>query len=333
MIDSLENLTAGFGLSFATLAILGVGFGSMLVVFGLSGAFAGKDPVMRRMEQQGRRRRSTVSDRGLLRPASEDPRGLMKSLIPNNHDERTEVQRQLAQAGMDGPHAVRNYYLVRLFFGILLPCALLAAIWGSRTGVIVLPQSLDATLNGWSPLRILQVLSLLVGLGFFGPAIWLRSQTAARKRAIEEAFPNALDLIQISVEAGLGFDAAMIRVGNEIDKTAPALSHEMLVAQREIQAGRDRDKALLDMAGRTGVEEVNSFANVVLQSMQFGTSIAETLTTYAREKRTNRELRAQEMANKLPVKMSGVMASLMLPALILLTLGPVIIRYIRFFSQ
>ena len=85
-----------------------------------------------------------------------------------------------------------------------------------------------------------------------------------------------------------------------------------------------------DMAARTGVPEVVSFANVVLQSMQFGTSTSETLSTYAREMRKNRELRAQEMANKLPVKMSAIMASLMLPALLMLTLGPVVIRYIRY---
>lgn len=86
------------------------------------------------------------------------------------------------------------------------------------------------------------------------------------------------------------------------------------------------------MAARTGVEEVHAFASVVLQSMQFGSSISETLITYATEMRRNREIRAQEQANKLPVKMSAVMASLMLPALLMLTLGPVVIRYMRMFS-
>ena len=87
-----------------------------------------------------------------------------------------------------------------------------------------------------------------------------------------------------------------------------------------------------DMAGRTGVEMVKSFANVVQQSMQFGTSMSDALTAYAEEMRNYREMRAQEMANKLPVKMSAVLASLMLPALILLTVGPVVIRYTRYFG-
>ncbi|OYX42319.1 MAG: type II secretion system protein [Rhodobacterales bacterium 32-67-9] len=331
MFESFATYLLSVGLTPQTLIVLGTGVGAMLVVFGLSGTMAGKDPVLRRMEAQARGR-PVAEDAGLLRHRSSDPKGLMKTLIPVDRKERTEVERQLALAGFTGPHSVRNYYLLRLGFGIVLPAALLAVIWAARTGIIALPEALDTRIGGWSQLHVFQILSVLVAVGFFGPAIALRSRAEERRRAIEESFPNALDLIQISVEAGLGFDAAMIRVGNELEKTAPAIAGEMLAAQREIQAGRSRDRALLDMAGRTGVEEVSAFANVVLQSMKFGTSISDTLTAYASEMRRNREFRAQEMANKLPVKMSGVMASLMLPALLLLTLGPVVIRYMRYMA-
>lgn len=333
MIATVENLIASLGVSSETLAILGVGIGAMLIVFGLSGVWAGQDPALRRMAEQGARRSSPASDSAILHHAATEPTGLMKTFIPNNRKQRSEIQRQLAQAGLNGAHALRNYYLVRLCLGVLLPCSLLVLIWVGRSGSLAVPEKLDQVLAGMSQLRILQILSVLVGLGFFGPVYWLRSRVVERKRSIEEGFPNALDLIQISVEAGLSFDAAMIRVGNEIEKTAPAMSQEMLLAQREIQAGRSRDTALLEMAARTGVDEVASFANSVLQSMQFGTSISDMLTTYAKEMRTHRELRAQEKANKLPVQMSAVMASLMLPALLLLALGPVVIRYIRFFSH
>ena len=124
----------------------------------------------------------------------------------------------------------------------------------------------------------------------------------------------------------------MIRVANESLGTAPGLAEEFLIAQREIQAGRSRDKALMDMAARTGVPQVNSFANVVLQSLHYGSSITEALTVYSEEMRQWRELKAQEMANKLPVKMSAIMASLMLPALLMLALGPVVIRYMHFMT-
>ena len=331
MFGSIEGILAGFGLGNDALPIIGIGLGAMIAVFGLSGAFAGKDPVLRRLADQSMRRKSTV-DMGLLRPAEDTPSGIMKTFVPMDEKTRTAVQRQLAAAGLTGAHAVRNFYLVRTLLGVVLPTVVAAVIVGARAGYVGLPEQVDIALGGLSQVQLLQGLGLMIAIGFFGPVVWLRGRVAERQRQISEAFPNALDLIQISAEAGLGFDAAMIRVGNEIALTAPALSAEILTAQREIQAGRTRDRALLDMASRTGVDEVTSFANVVLQSIQFGTSISGTLSAYAKEMRQSRELRAQEKANKLPVQMSAIMASLMLPALLLLTLGPVVIRYMRYFS-
>lgn len=331
MLNSIQELLSGASVTPQTLVVLGVGFGTMLIVFGLSGTFAGKDPVLRRMSEQ-RRRRGASADMGILRQASADPKGLMKSLIPVDRQERSEIQRQLALAGFNGVHSVRNFYLLRLFLGFVVPGAFLAMIWSAQTGLAILPSRIDEALGAMSQIRIIQLLALLVGLGFFGPAIWMKSRADERRRVIDESFPNALDLIQISVEAGLGFDAAMVRVGNELETAAPAISQEFLTAQREIQAGRTREAALFDMAARTGVEEVHAFASVVLQSMQFGSSISETLITYASEMRRNREIRAQEQANKLPVKMSAVMASLLLPALLMLSLGPVVIRWMRLYD-
>ncbi len=327
-IDTLVTLT---GLTAGTLAMVGAGLGTLIAIFGLSSAFSTRDPVLQRIASQANTR-VTSADKGLLRHSSIDPKGLMKSLIPVDRKQRSEVERQLSNAGFQGAHAVRNYYLTRLCLGILFPAVLLAVIWASRAGFIALPASLDARIADFSQLFILQIVAATVVLGFFGPVYWLRGRAAERQHRIEDAFPNALDLIQISVESGLGFDAAMIRVGNELERTAPEISEEMLFAQREVQAGRSREKALRDMATRTGVAEVVSFANVVLQSIQFGTSMSDTLTVYAKEMRVHRELRAQEMANKLPVKMSAIMASFMLPALIMLALGPVVIRYARQFG-
>jgi tight adherence protein C len=301
-----------------------IGFDTMLIL--------GGNPVLARMGQKTRREHRSSSENGILRHANVTPSGFLKTFIPNDKKELSDVQRSLAMAGMTGQHAVRNFYLFRIFLGFVLPTLFLGLIWTTRTGLLALPATLDEMIAGWGATRVLQILTVVVSVGFFGPAMWLRSRVSERQRLIEEHFPNALDLIQISVEAGLGFDAAMIRVGNELEHTSPAISHELLTAQREIQAGRSRDRALMDMAARTGVEEVTSFANVVLQSMQFGTSVSETLTTYADEMRTHRELKAQEKANRLPVQMSAVLASLMLPSLLLLTLGPIIIRYIRFFA-
>lgn len=327
-MEILGGLTA-IAVTPSTLIVIGVGLGAMLCVFGIASTFTASDPVLRRMEAQ-RRGGSGIADRGLLKRNSKNPTGLMAALIPADRKERSDVEQKLAIAGFAGPHAVRNYYLLRAVVGLLLPALALAVISLWRIGALHLPLQVEGWLSHMTPLRTFQVACVLVAAGFFGPAVWLRGKADERKRAVEESFPNALDLVQISVEAGLGFDAAMVRVGNEIEDVAPALSSEFLTAQREIQAGRSRDRALMDMASRTGVEEVRSFATVVLQSMQFGTSISDTLTTYATEMRRAREMRAQEKANRLPVQMSAVMASLMLPALLLLTLGPVVIRYMHY---
>ena len=138
--------------------------------------------------------------------------------------------------------------------------------------------------------------------------------------------------MQVSVEAGLGFDSAMTRVGNELARVSPDLSWEFLSVQRQVAAGRPRSTALQEMAARTGVETIRSFANVVVQSMQFGTSMSEALIAYADELRSQREMKALEMANKLPVKMSAVLAALLMPVLLMITAGPVVIRMIRVFS-
>lgn len=325
-VPDLSQVTA------ADFGMYGVGLGVLVAFFGVAAALSPRDRVLRRMAAQGARARDGGFEAGILRPMSAAPSGLMKSLIPSDEKERTQVQRQLALAGRHGAHAVRNYYLLRLGLGIVLPLLLLSTIAAAQAGLLSLPEPVATRLNQLTRFNLLQITAVLVWSGFFGPAYWLRSRANARREAIRLAFPNALDLLQISVEAGLGIDAAMIRVGNELAEAAPELSQEFLLTQREIQAGRNRDKALLDMAARTQVEEVGSFVNVVLQSIQFGADISGVLITYASEMRLHRELRAQEKANRLPVQMSAVMAFLMLPALLILTIGPVALRYIRFFA-
>ena len=328
MFESFRNLFLNDPALSQTLVVLGVGVGVMLFIYGVFGSIGQKDPVARRMAGAAGRGKSR-RDADILRFAQSDPTGFIKAIVPVDKKERTLVQRQLAQAGFNSPHAMRNYFLIRLVLGLLLPGVFIALVYGSREGAVMLPEAIVTRFAGMSQTKIVATLAALVWLGFYGPGYWLAAKVAERRRQIEEAFPNALDLIQISVESGLGFDSAMTRVANEIVLNAPVLSEELLMTQREIQAGRPRDRALMDFAERTGVEEVSSFASVVLQSIQFGTSVSEALTTYASEMCHTREMRAQEMANKLPVKMSAVLASLMLPALVLLVLGPVVIRYLR----
>ncbi len=253
------------------------------------------------------------------------PRGLKKALIPEDPSERAQIRFQLAKVGFERADSVEIFFFVRLCLALAPPVAVFAAIFLAQAGL--LPPFLADKIEATSKLRLLQIAAIGAGVGFYGPGMWLYSRIKARKDKISKAFPNALDLVQISVEAGLGFDAAINRVGNELGGVAPEIAYEFLLLQLEIQAGRDRESALFDMAERMGIDEARSFALVIVQSLQFGTSLTSALKTYAAEMREMRELAAQEKANKLPVQMSGVMSMLMLPALFLITLTPIIIRY------
>jgi tight adherence protein C len=312
-----------------TALLAAIGVGTMIAVVGVGRALTEKGPAAIRMSPKNR-----ISATGPNRAVRDDDRNygtLASALLPESAEERFAITIALSKAGFRGKNAVTGYYMLRLVLALGLPVLLLLAITFARMPDA--PGWLASTMGSFTTIGIAQLVCILCGAGFFGPSLWLRGKIAERRQAISEAFPNALDLIQIGVEAGLGFDQALMRVAAEIRSVAPDLADEILLAQNEIQAGRDRDKALMHMARRTGVDEVAAFVNVVLQSARFGTPMSAALTTYAEEMRLTRELKAQEKANKLPVQMSGVMASLMLPAILMLTLGPVVIRYIDYFAN
>lgn len=331
MMDQIQPLLASFGISMDMLIILGVAVGSLLFVYGLSSAASTPNPAADRLAASDRRRMARL-DQGILKPIDADPTGFMKSFVPTDEAQRSALRLKLKQAGQDGPNSVMRFMLRRVLLALFLPAAFLALTTLSREMPDLVPESLAIRLNGMSNFGMFQWLTALVAIGYFGPLRVLESKVEARKQRIRYGFPNALDLLQISVEAGLGFDAAMTRVGNELKEVSPEIAFEFLSVQHEVQAGRTREAALRDMADRIGLDFVNSFVNVVRQSMQLGTSMTEALNVYAEELRAYREVQAQEKANKLPVKMSGVLASLMLPALILLSLGPVVIRYVNYFA-
>ena len=329
-----EQITAFFGNvgSAGGLIIMGIFVGSIMVVYGFFGGLVSADPVGRRYHAGRPAKRRTSFESGLLNNADVDPKGLMKALMPQSREKRTQVRRQLMNAGIIGKNAVAKYYAIRILLAVALPSVYLALLVMRQNTFVPLPEFLTEFIDGQSQLMTYYVLTSLVLIGFFGPALWLRSKVDTRQLEISESFPNALDLMQVAVEAGLGFDAAMTRVSNEMETSGPAISQEFRLVQLEVSAGGEREKALMDMAKRTNVNEVASFASVVVQSVRFGTSISDALSTYASEMRITRELKAQEMANKMPVKMSGIMAALMLPALFLLILGPVAIRWTNTFS-
>lgn len=310
---------------------LGIGMGVLMLSFGLLQAFLPQDPAAKRIRRLSQTYLNSRQKHNLMKTPDQIPVGLLKALVPEDVSERTQIRLQLEQAGFIGSNSVRNFFVFRLLLAMLIPTVALILV--SIRAFIGVPSGVDAFLNGFSYLQVMQILGVCVAIGFYGPTLWLSSRIKGRRRSIENAFPNAMDLLQISSEAGMGFDAAISRVGQQLSVVAPQISQEFLHVQTEILAGRNRQDALNDMADRMGIDEARSFVNVIIQSLQYGSSIADALKSYAAEMRETRELRAQEKANKLPVQMSAVMAMLMLPALFLITLGPTFIRYSEVFSK
>ncbi len=199
-----------------------------------------------------------------------------------------------------------------------------AVFWGMRLGGVLL-GALFIFLGGVAPDgSFLKGRGLLFGLpmsflGFFLPEMWLSSQISRRQNAIRKAMPDALDLLTICVEAGLGFDAAMAKVNEKWDNEL-ALAFGRVI--REVQLGKLRREAMRDMADRLGVPEMTSFVAAVIQSEQLGVSMAKVLRIQSEQMRIKRRQAAEEEAHKAPIKMLFPMALLIFPTIMIVLLGP-----------
>ncbi len=324
MIDTIEQIAASFGGDPRHVALLGLLLGTFLVFLAIVVTFR-----ERSHNATARRMRLAGAPTDIFMAPDHDPAGLAKAFLPTEKRERNKVRRDLAHAGFRGPNAVVVYYALRTGVGLLLPTALASVVVLREQ--LPLPEAVKLQIGQLGPTQLMLGFAVLIVVGFFGPAIWLSARASERRDRVEKAFPNALDLLQVSVESGLGFDAALARVSDELAVAAPEISDEFRLAQQEIHAGRDRETAYHSMADRLAIDEAHAFVNVVLQSFRFGTSMSQALLAYSSEMRQRREILAQEKANKLPVYMSAVMAGLMMPALLIVTIGPVVLRYIQGF--
>ncbi len=166
-------------------------------------------------------------------------------------------------------------------------------------------------------------------VGYYLPYLYLQNRISERQRKAREGFPDVLDMLLICAEAGLGLSAAIERVSNEVGRSHPILAEQFALVGMEMRAGTSRSDALQNLARRLGVDEINAFVTLLVQSETLGTSIADSLRVYAQEMRIARLLRAEEMANKLPVKIAIPLGIFILPCLIILVMTPSAIRIVR----
>jgi tight adherence protein C len=205
------------------------------------------------------------------------------------------------------------------------------AIMAMRGAKILLPLVLLAVvvasgLYRWNPW--FSVLGALA-LGYLLPELWLVWRVHARQHRLRLSLPDALDLLVICVEAGLGLDQSLMRVAEELRITHPELSDEIALVNLEMRVGKTRLDALRELARRTGLEDIKALVAMLVQTERFGTSVAQSLRVHSDDLRIKRRQRAEEMSAKTTVKMVPPLVFFIFPALMVVILGPAIIAIMR----
>lgn len=173
------------------------------------------------------------------------------------------------------------------------------------------------------------LLLLFAAIGYYLPNVLLANAIQRRHHELEDALPDALDMMLVCVEAGLGLDAAMNRAASEIGLRSAALSDELNLVSLELRMGINREHALRNLALRTGVDDIASFVAMLVQSDRFGTNVADALRIEAETMRTHRRLRAEERAAKIPLKLLFPLIFFIFPSLMLVLMGPAMISIYR----
>jgi tight adherence protein C len=230
------------------------------------------------------------------------------NVAPRSAKEMGKLQQRLVTAGY------RSKEALIIFFGIRAACAL--------AGFAFVMSSIVASAN-------LPVALAACGLGYLLPSMALGRMAKKRQHRIRLGLPDALDLLVVSVEAGLGLDQAIQRVGLELDFAHPELSQELSLINLELRAGKGRVDALRNLADRTGVDDIASLVAMLVQTDKFGTSVAQSLRVHSETVRTKRRQRAEEAAAKTGVKMVFPLVFCIFPAIWVVTIGPAVIKFIQ----
>jgi len=229
-------------------------------------------------------------------------------LLPPSTAEAKRTRLWLMQAGY------REARHERLYFGV-------------RALLVVAPAALAVGTGWW---RVSPALALVAPLfGWLGPRLWLKRRIRARGRRIRLSLPDALDLLAICVEAGLGLDQAVQRVAEELKPVHPDLCGELELLELELRAGVARAQALRNLTERCLVEDLRNFAAVLIQTDRFGTSVSQTLRVHSAALRLERRQRVEEEAAKLSIKMLPVLALFVFPAVMVVIMGPAVIALVR----
>jgi tight adherence protein C len=304
--------SGGAGILFMALAAAA----AFALSMGLSAFVMGLiDPVRRRLGQLG----SGTGERpSVAATMAESLSNFAAFATPRSDRERQRVERLLIHAGYRSPSARTLYYGVKALAVMILPMGVLLAS-------PLLPR---LTTN--------RLMLFAAGAGYLGwlvCSMWLDRQVANRQRALRAGFPDALDLLVVCVESGLGLAPALARVADELAVSHPALGDELTLVNAEMRAGVERGVALKNLSERTGLEDIRGMTALLVQTMRFGTSIADALRVYSEEFRDKRTQAAEEQAAKIGTKMIFPLVLFLFPSFFLVIIGPAVIGLVDVFTQ
>jgi len=235
------------------------------------------------------------------------------NIIPQSPKDVTVMQRRLIRAGIRNEGALKILYGAKVLLGVLLPVIAAVAVSGSsaesgnKFGTIVAAAA----------------------IGFFGPNEYVRRMANKRQREISRGLANALDLLVVCVESGLGLDQAILQVSKELEHAHPEISEEFGLVNLELKAGKRRVEALRNLAERTGVDDLKKLVAVLIQADRFGTGVAQSLRAHSDFMRVQARQVAEEKAAKLGVKLIFPIFFCILPSLFVVTVGPVVMKIMR----
>ncbi len=242
-------------------------------------------------------------------------RSVARLALPEEGWEASSLRTRFMNAGLRYPSTPGLFFATKAVLTFVLP-----GVFMVYAGIRTLPLGANAVMF-W--------LLLLAALGYYLPNLILSRKIALRQRDLFESFPDAMDLIIVCVEAGLGLNAAISRAGEEMRLRSAALADELNLVGLELRAGASRERALRNLALRTGVDEVESLVTMLVQADRFGTNIADSLRVHAETLRTRRRQRAEEAAAKIPLKLLFPLIFFIFPSLLLVLLGPAFISILK----
>lgn len=272
-------------------------------------------PLRRRLARLGGNDSQNPSLAGLF---VDRVRPLFPYLIPKKEEERSRTGTLLMQAGFRSASAMPVFYAMKALLTLGLPVVTLGVA-----------PFLPTVSSG----KLMMVALIGAAVGFVLPGMWLERRVGARQRELRAAFPDALDLLVVCVESGLGLAPALQRVADDLVVSAPELGGELALVNAEMRAGVERAQALKNLAARTGLDDIKGLVALLVQTMRFGTGVADALRVYSEEFRDKRMQAAEEEAAKIGTKMVFPLVLCLWPSFFLVAVGPAVIRLVDVFGK